>query len=281
MAETSLILIGLDVLGEYMKLFSRIPSKFYRKKSDNNVTVNFLICGTQKGGTTALDSYLRGHPQICMANLKEVHFFDNDKLFRCGDPDYSLYHSNFSPAPSHKIIGEATPIYMYWQDSARRIWQYNPDMKLIVLLRNPIERAYSHWNMERHRNAEDLSFWDAIKSEEMRCRQGLPCQHRVFSYVDRGFYIHQLKRVWHYFGKDNVLVVKSEYLKAKPQEVLAEIYGFLGVYSVAAGPKEEHSIPYQSRMTGQEKGYLRSVFEYEIKGLERLLGWDCSDWLRD
>ncbi|MGB7755383.1 MAG: hypothetical protein WBL23_04905, partial [Salinisphaera sp.] len=97
------------------------------------------------------------------------------------------------------VFGEATPIYMYWHDAPRRMWEYNPNMKLIVVLRNPIDRAFSHWNMEKSRNAESLSFWDAIQNEEPRCKEALPYQHRTYSYVDRGFYLEQLRRLWRYF----------------------------------------------------------------------------------
>jgi hypothetical protein len=150
--------------------------------------VDFVICGTQKGGTSALDTYLRGHPEICMADRKEVHFFDNEEYFSNDKPDYSKYLSWFSPNKSHKILGEATPIYMYWNDSPKRIWEYNPNMKLIVILRNPIERAYSHWNMDRSRHADNLSFWETIQKEKKRCSDALPKQQRRYSYIERGFY---------------------------------------------------------------------------------------------
>ena len=130
-----------------MQRITRYTKRFFVSKSDR--VVNFLICGTQKGGTSALDAYLREHPEICMADKKEVHFFDNKKFFNKNKPDYSKYHSFFNPQSSHKLLGETTPIYMYWHDSPRRIWQYSPNMKIIVILRNPIDRAYSHWNMER------------------------------------------------------------------------------------------------------------------------------------
>jgi len=90
---------------------------------------------------------------------------------------------------------------MYWQNAPKRIWQYNPEMKIIIILRNPIERAFSHWNMERSRNAEHLSFWDAINTEKLRCQETLPLQNRVYSYIDRGFYIKQLENIWRYFPK--------------------------------------------------------------------------------
>ena len=122
------------------------------------VKVGFLIAGTQKGGTSALDAYLREHPDICMANQKEVHFFDNEAIFNGDNSDYAVYHAAFSLKTSQQLLGESTPIYMYWHAAPKRIWQYNPDMKFLIMLRNPIDRAYSHWNMERGRKRDSLSF---------------------------------------------------------------------------------------------------------------------------
>ncbi len=241
--------------------------------------VSFLICGTQKGGTTALDAYMRCHPEICMAKNKEVHFFDNEEIFAGTKPDYSVYHACFSPS-GEQLLGEATPIYMYWQDAPRRIWEYNPDMRIVVLLRNPIDRAFSHWNMERARGFEDLSFWEAIRQERIRCREALPLQHRVYSYIDRGFYAEQIRRLWRFFPEEHVLAIKSEDLRLAPVETLNRIWQFLGVsqHEVTAS-KNEHAGNYAERMDLQAKEYLMKVFEYPIRELERLLGWDCSHWL--
>lgn len=243
-------------------------------------TVDFIICGTQKGGTSALDAYLRDHPKICMANRKEVHFFDSDLFFENGKPDYSLYHSYFSPKDTHRIIGEATPIYMYWYEVPKRIWEYNPNIKLIVMLRNPIDRAYSHWNMERSRKADSFSFLEAVLKERKRCRETLPQQHRVYSYIDRGFYLEQLRRLWTFFPKDRVLIMKNEYLKEKPNEALRDVCEFLGVSQFRyMQHKNVHSRPYDSNISKEEREYLRFLFEFEIKELERELNWDCSYWL--
>jgi sulfotransferase family protein len=244
------------------------------------MNVDFIICGTQKGGTSALDVYLRGHPNICMAEKKEVHFFDNEDVFRDGTPDYSQYHSVFKPNLTTQILGEATPIYMYWRDAPRRMWQYNPNLKLIVLLRDPIDRAYSHWNMKRVLDAEALSFWEAIEREPDRCREALPYQHRVYSYVDRGFYLEQLRRLWSFFPKERVLVLKSDELKCQPVQTLQRVCEFLNVDPLnGIEPVNVHSRPYKSPIGSKERQYLRSVFELEIRGLERVLGWDCSSWL--
>jgi hypothetical protein len=244
------------------------------------VNVDFIICGTQKGGTTALDAYLRSHPQICMAGVKEVHFFDNEDAFRSGSPDYASYHSAFNPKPTHKLIGEATPIYMYWYDAPRRMWEYNPKLKLIVILRNPIERAFSHWNMMRLDKFDSLPFWEAILTEQERCRKELPLQHRYHSYIDRGHYLEQLRRLWTFFPRDQVLVLKNESLRQNPLETLNTVCRFL---DVDAPPLinviDVHSRPYVTAINQREKNYLRLIFEYEIRGLERELGWDCSNWL--
>ena len=126
--------------------------------------VDFVIGGTQKGGTSALDSFLRQHPEICMpATRKELHFFDRE----AENTDYNAYHANFDPKPAHRVIGEASPIYMYWKTAPSRIWNYNPKMKWIVALRNPVERAFSAWNMETKRGKEKLSFAEAIEKVQL------------------------------------------------------------------------------------------------------------------
>ncbi len=225
--------------------------------------VNFLICGVQKAGTTALATFLVSHPEIGMANRKEVHYFDFEKNFQNGNTDFAQYHAVFSPQPSHKLIGEATPIYMYWHEAPKRIWQYNPDMKLIAMLRNPIDRAYSHWNMEFDRKTDTLPFWEALQSEAQRCREALPYQHRVYSYIDRGFYTEQLRRLWMYFPKEHVLVLKNEDLRNQPNETLKKVTDFLGVTPLnKIEHKEIHTRQYSSGMAEREKDYLRSVFEF-------------------
>ena len=153
---------------------------------------------------------------------------------------------------------------------------------MIVLLRNPIDRAYSHWNMEHQRNADTACFGDAIRNEDERCRDALPYQHRVYSYIDRGFYLEQLRRLWTYFPKKQVLVLRNEELKQNPNETLQKVLAFLGVGSLTLmNTVNIQSFPYISSMSKAERNYLRLVFEYEIRALERVLGWDCSNWLSE
>ena len=242
--------------------------------------VRFLICGAQKAGTTALASQLREHPDLFIPKVKELHFFDDEKQ-NWKHPSYNSYHEAFRDAKLHQLWGEATPIYMYWEPAAKRIWQYNPETKIIVVLRNPINRAYSHWNMEINRGAENLGFVEALKQEAGRCRQSLPEQHRVFSYQDRGLYSSQLRRLWRFFGRDAVLVLKHDDLKNNLQGCLNEICDHLKIGRMqCVEPLERHLGQYCGPMSDQARTVLRNFFWHEICQLESLLGWDCQDWLR-
>jgi len=245
---------------------------------DEKDRINFLIVGSQKSGTSALDKYLREHSEIEMGIKKELHFFDNEEIFK-NEVNYDIYHKNFSSDIS-KVKGESTPIYMYWTPSLGRIYEYNPNMKIIAILRNPITRAFSHWNMERDRDADSESFPIAIRTENERCRTALPLQHRVYSYTDRGFYSEQIRHIWKYFPKEQTLFIKQDDLKKKPQEVLSHISSFLNIspfYTIEQ--KDVHSRPYINKLSDEDYAFLSNLYFYEIKTLEQMLQWDCSDWM--
>ena len=259
-----------QIVQRFAKTIIASPRKF---------KTNFVVAGTQKGGTTALGMYLQTHPQICIPQ-REVHFFDREKSFYTKFMKYPFYHSFFEPKPGHKVIGERTPIYMYWMDVPRRIWEYNPKMKIILILRNPIERAFSHWNMEQDRNIENIPFWDALQKERERCRITLPYQHRFFSYVDKGFYTEQIRRIWRFFPSQQTLILKNEHLRYNPRDALESVTDFLGIDSFQhIETKNVHSRRYEYSMTVREKDYLIEQYEHEIRALEETLGWDCQNWL--
>ena len=238
--------------------------------------VDFVIGGTQKGGTSALDSFLRQHPEICMPGTrKELHFFDREEE----NTDYKKYHANFKPRPEQRAIGEASPIYLYWETAPYRIWKYNPKMKWILALRNPVERAFSAWNMETKRGKEKLSFAEAIDKEVQRCREALPLQHRVYSYVDRGFYAHQVRRLFNIFGHDRVLVLLSEESRNEHQKTLRRVFEFLGVDSSFVPPEASvFEQEYNNKIDNQLRSRLIDIFEFDIKELEKLIARDLSAW---
>jgi hypothetical protein len=247
---------------------------------DSDKRVDFIVAGVQKSGTTSLDRYLRQHANILMPknNRKEVHYFDDTVSFKKGE---SYYHSLFPMSDTEKLWGECTPIYIYWNPCVERIAAYNPDVKIILLLRNPITRAFSHWNMEYNRHKrEKLAFLDALKAESSRLKISADTQHRIYSYVDRGRYCKQIENLWSYIDRDRTLILKAEDLFSKPANVLEKVFRFLELPSLQIKQKFKlYSGEYRSSMSTEEYAFLLNVFKQEIGKLEKLLGWDCSDWL--
>lgn len=246
--------------------------------------IDFVIVGAQKSGTTALHSFLTAHPQISMPASKEMHFFNRTSwvdfhmpLWR--DRKRHLYHRRFPDFPNpSKVYGEATPHYMTWNVALDRIQQYNPEIRVMAVLRHPVDRAYSHWNMERQRGETSLSFQESVdvevrqeSSEEMRPDQ-------VYSFLRRGFYVPQIQALWSRFGHDRVLLLKHADLLLKHHETLDKVFAFLGVPSVNVVPQEVHSRPYETPMPYETRESLLNMYQEDVVEVECLLGWDCSDW---
>jgi len=243
--------------------------------------IDFVIPGAQKSGTTALELYLSEHPEICVPRRhKELHFFDRDRNFQSQPVDYQPYHAFFDPRPGQRLLGEATPDYLYWPSAPERMASYNPALRLIIVLRNPVERAFSHWNMQRHVGRDPLSFFDALRAEAERART-MPTQRAMrFAYVGRGLYAQQIERLWRHFPREQTIALKSEELLAAPSTVLGRIAEFLGIAPFRAiAPRTVHSYRYDTTMTTEERRHLSAVFEPDICRLERMLGWNCEDWL--
>lgn len=240
--------------------------------------LDFLVVGAQKSGTTALNYYLKRHPRIALPIRKELHFFDNDDLFAGGNVSYQSLHEMFRPARPGSIAGENTPIYLYWQPALPRIRDYNPEMKFIVILRNPIERAFSQWNMQRSRGNEPLDFLDAVKEEPRRIADAAPKQLRKFSYLERGRYAEQLEHAFRLFPRERFLVLKYETFRARQREMVDEVFRFLNLTPVRFRAVEAHDIPYSRKIRAEERAAVSEILKADIVKLETLLRWDCSDW---
>ncbi len=237
--------------------------------------VTFLIAGAQKGGTTALFDYLGDYPDVALSDEKELHFFD-DETRDWATPDYGDYHSRFPP-PDGRPCGEATPIYIYWPNSLERIAAYNPAMKLILLLRDPVERAWSGWRMEYARGPETRPFAWCIREGRQRLFDAEPWgHHREFSYVERGFYGEQVERLLSLFPREQLLVLTSDNLHAEPGRTLAEVRAFLGLSEAQAPePREVHvgtPMDYPSELTAEDAAFLREVYADDAERLAALTG---------
>jgi Sulfotransferase domain len=260
---------------------------FFKLKRPATAKLDFIIAGAQKAGTTALSDFLETHPKIKMPHQDELHrtvqparhFFDDEERFAQKQIDYAPLHRGCVRSQDSILLGSCTPIYMYWRSAPERIWNYNNKIKLLMLLRNPSERAFSHWNMQRERGLDDLDFLAAVQEERNRAREASPFQLRKFSYVDRGFYAEQIERVFKYFPREQVHVIKFEDFRRDARKTLDLVCRFLGVEPLKKLRNvETGSTPYARKMTDTERRRLVEIYISDIERLEKLLGWDCSDW---
>jgi Sulfotransferase domain len=247
---------------------------------------DFLVIGAQKAGTTALYSYLREHPAIAGPPWKEVSFFD--RHYRRGTAWYrgnfpnTLYlrrmHARAGVSP---VVGEASPSYMFHPAGAERIAAVVPDARLIALVRNPIDRALSHYHHEVALGREPLSFEDALAAEESRMQGELERMRDPsyfshawwnFTYASRGLYAEQLER----FPRERLLIVPSDDLLDRPGETYGKVLEFIG-----APPHELVSYPRvfsreYSQMEPATRDALRQRFAEPNRRLYEFLGRDLG-----
>lgn len=190
------------------------------------VLPTFIFCGTQRGGTTTIFHYLKQHPEIGMSEKKDVHYFDFN--FNEGKKWYEKQFNNCQNN-KYKAIGEAPTFYIYLKEAPKRIYELLPNVKLIFIFRNPIDRAYSHYWHEIKGGCEYLSFENAINKEEERLSSGNIFNQQHYSYLDRGKYVIQLKRFKKYFPNEQMLILINKELKENPEKTIKKIYEFLEV----------------------------------------------------
>ena len=228
------------------------------------------------------------HPDICTALVKETHFFDQDIYFHDGffsdkESAYEWYHMFFNDHVGQRVTGEATPTYMYAPHIAERLKDYNPELKLIFLLRNPVERAYSHYRMMERAKKESLTFSEALCREESRLQEaqgnyGVGSPMWLYSYASRGFYMAQIRNMLRYFPRELMLFLRSEDLLRNRRETLARVYEFLEVEPQPLPESKGTFAGEYEPMRPQDRAYLLDLYSREIDALEAFLGWDLGDW---
>ena len=247
--------------------------------ADRRPVVDFMIIGVQKGGTTALAQFLSQHPQIGMAKPKEVHLFDAED-YAPNAPGAEIderYRSHFAHCPDARLRGEATPIYLFLPDVAAQLQRYNPGLKLIVLLRDPVQRALSTHRMQRARGRERLPFALALLAERWRLRRDKAPRahrsaHREHAYRRRGLYADQLANLFAAFARRQVLVLESEALLRQHSAEMRRTFAFLGVdESIAVPPAIVFPTAHQDRPHRLARALLRLSYWPANRRLRRLL----------
>jgi hypothetical protein len=245
-----------------------------------------LIIGAQRSGTTSLFNYLVQHPDVLPPLGKEIHYFDLHfgRGVRWYRGRFPFSHRLTPPA----LTIDASPYYLLHPLAPERAAQLLPEVKLVAVLRNPIDRAFSHYQHEVRERRESLSFADAIErepgrlaGEEERLRQEPgyhSYNHRRFSYASRGRYIEQLRRWVQHFPRSQLLVLQSERLYRDPAAVTAAVHSFLGLRSHRLDRYPAfYEGNYARTMPEELRSRLAGYFEPYNRELYRWLGEEF-DW---
>ena len=306
---------------------------------------NFFIVGAAKAGTTSLYHYLEQHPEIYMSPIKEPHYFSKD--MRCENFSFELrpnccsldmkkyllkselekrhiayienksdYLQLFRDVDDEKAIGEISSGYLYSHTAANEIYNFNPNAKIVILLRNPSERAFSHWSMAMRIYYDRMygkTFYEAVEEDQHTIEKKWGKAHL---YIELGMYYEQVKRYLDLFPKEQVLILLNEDLKSNSEQLLNKLFAFLEVEPISIDTKKRHNAAELPRhiivskmvrdfqigrflpkklkskirkfiytrenlptLTFEDREYLSRYFNDDIKKLEKLIDRDLSGWL--
>lgn len=200
----------------------------------------FLVIGAAKAGTTALYLMLRQHPEVFMSAIKETNYFiadgkplayrgpgDDERINKTSVVDFESYLALFRCAEGYLAIGEVSPLYLYFPSAAPRIHEVLPDVKLVAILRNPVDRAYSAFLHLRRDGREPLrEFEAALEAEPKRIADGW---QPIWHYKSMGFYSAQLAPYFARFRRDQIRIFSHEEYREQPKRTLEQLFDFLDV----------------------------------------------------
>ena len=232
--------------------------------------INYLCIGVAKSGTMSIINYLNFHPEI-FCHQGECHFFDSK------DTDYSSYEKKFKT--DKKIIGEKTPSYCYLRFSIDKIYNYNPDMKLILILREPISRAYSQYNMELNRRSgyKKKNYMHEFNKEKHICLKDI--RENGDYYIVRGFYDEIIEYILQKFERKNLCILISEEIKNNQNIEYNKIYSFLGGKNIKINQNlNTHIGSYSKTIPKDLEKMLYTIYKPHNDKLYKLLGRKIEIW---
>ena len=255
------------------------------------VLPDFAIVGAMKCGSTSLYNFVIQHPDITSATKKEIHYFSMHHNY--GEKYYRSHFPTKLSAYLHKkkyqklLTGEASINYLFFPAAPNRMKDLLPDIKLIVILRNPIDRAYSHYHHAIRKNFETFSFEKAIELEEERCigemeqllqdPDFIPTHFRKNSYLARGVYADQLERWFRYYNRDQFLFLTTEDFAKNPQQTLNQFFDFVDARPFQVRNLTNLNVGNYEKMDEGTRKFLVEHFKPHNKRLCKLLQRDF-DW---
>ena len=258
---------------------------YRRATCSKRVLPDVIIVGAMKCGTSSLSAYLAQHPQLLRSLVKEVHFFDGGldsavDTFKEGHSRYRAYFPLKKNMTAHSKAFEASPSYLFNPLVPKRIFDCLPDTKIIVISRNPTDRAISHYFHEKRKGREKLPIMEAFKEEDKRLKSVLETKDYKsnaflhYSYKSRGLYKQQIDRYLKYFPKKQILILNSDELFCETNKTLRKVFEFVDVdlkFEVK-DLKARHVSKNKSDVDPEVYAYLNSFFLPHNQAFYELIG---------
>lgn len=245
-------------------------------KTQQSFRVNTLVIGAGRSGTTSICNMLARHPQVCYSVIKEVNYFSIPDLYRRGT---SYLHSFFGECAGKPVVATADTYLMIDYRAIDRIHRYNPDMKLIVMLRDPVDRAYSsyHYSVNYGHHEAYERFTDSIAAEEGIAEEPDVVRRNNVGHFYAGLYARHLEQWFKRFDRNRVFILPTRRLKEDPEAAMAELQEFLGLPNVSIDARRlnVHAVPrsriLERAMLNREGGFRRAV--------RNLVPWFIKRWI--
>lgn len=252
---------------------------------------NFVVVGAQKCGTTSIYNYLNENPAVFVPHVKETNFFSDSNLFDKGKAYYLSKY--FNSNNRYKIVGEVCPAYLSNLNAPERIYKTFGKIKIVIILRNPIDRAYSNFIMRRARQQEQRSFEEAVNSE-IEVLNGLGNEERVEispgnDYLYNSLYARHIRPYIDLFGFDSICFLSFDKLCMDSRRFMDELYDFLGCkQNVTNAHNKKYNVASRARSTRLEllirndfrfKSYLKSIIPSSLKN--RIIDWNSLPIQKD
>ncbi len=269
--------------------YTIISRHFFGITSGLRVLPNFMVIGVGRSGTTSLFNYLEQHPSIVKSSYDEIGFFDDN--FHLGMSWYrSMFPTIFTKflvklKTKHFMTYEVTPWYIRRPWTARRIKNIFPNIKLIVVLRNPVDRTYSHYHLSKQNN-ENREFKEVIE-EDMNNISTWNIDEKNDNYFSeqvqnsklaRGFYYEQLVPWYDIFSKEQIIIIPSEKLASETQRTLQDVFKFLGLPDYNIKNTKKVNVSKYEKMDEQTRNilidYFRPYNEKLFEFLDRKFDWN-------
>lgn len=269
-----------------VRVTKRNISNLQNYRSKENALPSFLIIGAMKCGTSSLYHYLTQHPRVIEASKKEVHYFDfNNEL---GIPWYrSHFPKESSLKPINAITGEASPEYMYHPRAASQCHLLLPNAKIIVMVRDPVERSFSQYSHYKRFGEEHLTFEEAIESEQERLEGAFEnyllnkyywnWNYFKYGYLAKSRYFEQLVPWYKLYGKSSIMVINSSDFYANTRETTNKVFNFLDLEDHTLDSYPNMFESKKSSMSNETRNKLTNYFKEHNKNLYQLIGQNF-DW---